>query len=154
MNKHQKIAVLIAPFLMIGGYIAADYYLLSKYTSLDKQSEPLDKKVKKQPAHRLVLKQTCELSKSPCVLTKDALAVTLSLSASKQILYVVTNHPADGVQLALNTAEPKSLTRLDNHQYWKISNPSGLDINKLRLAASINQHLYYAEINFAKSQHP
>jgi len=147
MNKHQKIAVLIAPFLMIGGYIAADYYLLSKHTSLDNKAE-------QQQVHRLVLKRTCELSKSPCVLTKDTLAVTLSLSDSKQILYVVTNQPADGVQLALNAAKPKSLTRLDDRKYWKISNPSGLDINTLRLAASINQHLYYAEINVAKSQHP
>jgi galactose mutarotase-like enzyme len=150
MNKHQKIAVLIAPFLMIGGYIAADYYLLSKHTSLDKKFEQQEQ----QQAHRLVLKETCELSKSPCVLTKDTLAVTLSLSASKQILYVVTNHPADGVQLALNMAKPKSLTRLNDGKYWKISNPSGLDINKLRLAASINQHFYYTEINFDKSQHP
>ena len=26
MNKHKKLALIVAPFLLIGGYVAADYY--------------------------------------------------------------------------------------------------------------------------------
>lgn len=30
MNKHNKLALLVAPFLILGGYIASDFYIENK----------------------------------------------------------------------------------------------------------------------------
>jgi hypothetical protein len=30
MNLHTQVAIVVAPFLLIGGYVATDYYLIDK----------------------------------------------------------------------------------------------------------------------------
>ena len=30
MNRHTKVALMVAPFLILGGYIASDFYLENK----------------------------------------------------------------------------------------------------------------------------
>lgn len=67
MNRHKRLAILMAPFLAIAGYIAAGYI-----------SEPPE-----PPMRALVMESDCRIVESDCVL--QTLGLTLKLSADRKI---------------------------------------------------------------------
>jgi hypothetical protein len=63
MNKHFKIALLVAPFLIVLGYIVSDYYLLSK--------APLEE------VYQLNKKAPCDVISRACIFVSGPLELKL-----------------------------------------------------------------------------
>ncbi|MDO6461978.1 hypothetical protein Q4485_14805 [Granulosicoccaceae sp. 1_MG-2023] len=73
MNKHTKLAIILAPFLAIGGYIASDIFLTKKQESTGQYLT-------------LNQKTPCDLVNTPCDFEADRLSLTLRHENGKTIL--------------------------------------------------------------------
>jgi hypothetical protein len=142
MTRDKKIALFIAPFLIIGGYIAADYYAEYKVAEQAKQ-----KKV-----YELSLQGTCDISKNSCLLINANLQ--LELSDSKGITSLKSSYPLDQVTFSyLDTARKEHRYQFSqgvDRQHWgKATKLSTLYQQvsplKLRLIVTINTAYYFAE---------
>ena len=131
MNRHLKLAVILAPFLAIGGYIAADYY------STNAQQ--------KQLLLPLTGQDECHLINARCLLTNGDLQVNLSVSDS--MLSLMSSHSLDQVIVSVNSKEPIALVQGKNTLRWhsaeKINARGG---NKLRVFIRIKKAHYIAEV--------
>ncbi len=137
MNKHQKLAMLVAPFLIIGGYVAADYYAAAQARA------EMDNK-----AGRLTTVDGCNLQVNKCTLQKGNLEMKLMLDPDDQHqLLLVSNEALEGVSLALDNTEPAKMTLNGDNQHWKIGLTAPVKANTtLKLITSINEVLYFIEI--------
>ena len=79
MNRHTKLALVIAPFLAIGGYGATDYYMRNK--------------THEEQLLKLNLEQDCNLTTRPCTLTADQISIELQHRGNETLL--VTTFPLD-----------------------------------------------------------
>jgi hypothetical protein len=91
MNRHTKLALIIAPFLAIGGYGATDYYMRNK--SHDEQLLKLN------------LEGECNLTSRPCTLTADQ--ISIELHHSGQETQLKTTFPLDLVTVSFTDANGK-----------------------------------------------
>ena len=109
MNRHKKVAIIVAPFLAIGGYVATDYY--TQY-----------KKNNTQNLFKLSVTDDCDLASNRCELTGGGLELKLSDTNGKTS--VVSNHPLDMVTISvLNAVSGESVYRMemDNDQkHWVV----------------------------------
>jgi hypothetical protein len=85
MNKHTKTAFIIAPFLAIGGYIAAGYYA--------------DVQINKERALTLSPHGQCQIKQGHCILSNGQLQVRLSQTAVG--IDLATTHPIDHAVISL-----------------------------------------------------
>ncbi len=137
MNKHQKLALLIAPFLLIGGYIAADYYSIAK-----------EKTAMEQKAGRLKAVDGCNLQADACTLQKGPLEIKLRVNPSlAEQLLLVSNHSLDGVTIAFGGASPEVMSMGSDNKHWNISLSSdAIEPAKIKLITSINEVFYFADV--------
>lgn len=148
MNKHTKLAIVIAPFLAIGGYIAAGYYA--------------DAKMKKQFGEERYLKLApqgkCEIKSGECKLGNGDFL--LNLAENKQGIKLATTHPVSNVVISLvykkQDAQPEKLYKLKQDGdalNWRMQVDSSAlqNVDKLRLMVMINKVSYLGEINNAYS---
>ena len=89
MNRHTKLALVIAPFLAIGGYGATDYYMRNK--THDEQLLKLN------------LDGNCNLTSQPCILTADQISIELHHSGKDTLL--TTTFPLDLVTVSFTDAD-------------------------------------------------
>lgn len=138
MNKHVKLAFVTAPFLAIGGYIAAGYFL--------------DKKVKEDRLLTLTLEAPCDLTTSPCVLLAKGLSLELSIVGATP--EVKSSYPMDSITLSLlDTAGKESVHRLipqESFRLWKAASESnvvsnGQKLSDVRIAAVVENLTYLHE---------
>jgi hypothetical protein len=138
MNRHTKIAIFIAPFLIVGGYIAADYYD--------------EEKKKNRNLFKLKIQGQCNLLKAPCQLTNKQL--TLTLSDDNGITKVKSNHLLEKITFSLIDNNHKESVYQMNYQtdtkYWQAKTEiSDLLYHssklKLRLIATVNKGFYFSE---------
>ncbi|HIQ07282.1 MAG TPA: hypothetical protein EYH35_02365 [Thiotrichaceae bacterium] len=130
MNRHLKLAVILAPFLAIGGYIAADYY------STNAQE--------KQLLLPLTGQDECHLVNARCLLTNGDLQVNLSVSDS--MLSLMSSHSLDQVLVSVNSKEPIVLIQGKNTLRWHSAEKINARGNKLRLFIRIEKARYIAEV--------
>ncbi|MEN8711875.1 MAG: hypothetical protein ABF326_06735, partial [Arenicellales bacterium] len=71
MTPHTKAETIIGTFLLIGGFIAADFYQSSK------EEELLTSEAQNTAAYELKLVSDCRMPEEPCMLKKDGLVITL-----------------------------------------------------------------------------
>lgn len=142
MNKHKRTAILIAPFLAIGGFIIADYF-----------QQPPDKK-----AASFTVNGNCDLKKQ-CQLNAGDLQIQLSYSgqmhAKQQIqINLQTSAPVENILLALSDKDqnykPLKLAASNDRKQWQgqyLIHPS-LDIENLILQLVVNYNgvSHFAEI--------
>lgn len=136
MNKHTRVAVILAPFLAIGGYIASGYYL--------------DEKVREPRLLTLNQEAACDMSTIPCVLKATGLTFQLShqngqttvTSSVGMATVTIAFVKSDGTEAAypLTPADRKK-TWTSATQYEQIRLASGLDTT-IRLAATIENLTY------------
>ena len=132
MNRHTKVALMVAPFLILGGYIASDFYL-------EKQAE-----------------QTRVFKLVPfgqCILKSGKFEVNIYDKAGTTT--VNSTFPLDSATLFLvdksNQASAYPLGMIDNPYYWQSSTPLREQISvqgekyKLRVIANIKGGQYIAE---------
>jgi len=140
MSKHKIIAVLMAPFLAIAGYIAAGYFS-------DNEA----------PMRALILEQECRLSANDCEL--KTLGLTVKLSSSDVIeegrsinLQVNSSEKLNDVLISLankkQTSQPYRLNEKENNQ-WRgsvvIAEDTKLNKLRLRLVIDWQKKIYFAD---------
>jgi hypothetical protein len=139
MNKHSKLALLIAPFLILGGYIASDLYI--------------ENEADKKRVFHLEPSGNCDVINKSCILKSGEFEVNIFDEAG--ITTVNSTFPLDTATLFLVskneevTAYP--LGMLDSAYYWKsptelrqLVSTKGAKY-KLRLIANIKGGQYISE---------
>jgi len=148
LNKHTKVAILIAPFLLIGGYIAADYYAVYQYTSANNKAKFLPLSTPKTCA---IQRQNCRLNNGPLI---------LNLSESNGTSTLNSNHPLETVAFSLvnNNGDEKifKMKKDKTAKNWTVAThiePPSLKKQssaKLRLMVTVNKAFYFAEIQLSR----
>ena len=141
MNKHSKIAILIAPLLLIGGFIASDYFI--EYQAQQPQ------------VFQLKPVGSCDIVNQQCLLGVGELQV--SIFDHRGITTVNSTFPLDNVVLFLvdgaNNVTTIELSMAQNPYYWSSSTPLQKrlkhqgDKQKLRLVANIKGSSYISEFD-------
>ena len=140
MNKHKKLAIFIAPLLIVIGYICSDYYLESE--------------AQRTTLFQLQVESECDILKQQCILTSGDFKI--NVLDKNGLTTVNANYPLDSAILFLvsdNTAIAYPLKMSDNPYYWHSKTPlrKNFDSNglgqKLRLIAKIKGGQYIAEFN-------
>lgn len=138
MNRHTKIAIIIAPFLIVGGYIAADYYA--------------EEQNKNKNLFKLRVQGQCNLSIKPCRLSYEQLLLTLSNHDG--ITQISSNHPLDKLTFSLVESNHNEITYQMSYQKDKKHWQADTEISewlkhssklKLRLIATLNKGFYFSE---------
>lgn len=144
MNKHTKMALFVAPFLMIGGFIASDFWI---------ENQAAEKRV-----FALKPKGACELVSKQCVLSSGDLEINVYHQEGKT--WVNSTWALDSAMLFLvdanGKASPYPLAMGDNPYYWWQQTPlaqyllSPGDSYTLRIIASIKGGRYVGEFTINK----
>lgn len=139
MNRHTKIALFVAPILMLGGYILSDVYLEQKASEI--------KLVELVPFGH------CDVYHQKCILKSGEFEV--NVSHQEHITTVNSTYPLDRATLFLvdnhDQATPYRLAMSDSPYYWRRETPLGDFIAqkgekyKLRIIAEIKGGKYFAE---------
>ncbi len=107
MNRDQKIALFLAPFLLIGGYVVTDSYL-------DSREQPTE-------LFQLEAGGECRLFDGECILQSGDMQV--NVSDADGLTTVNSSFPADSVSLSLVYRDGREVIygfeRLTNPQYWQ-----------------------------------
>lgn len=139
MNKHSKLALLIAPFLILGGYIASDLYI--------------ENEADKKRVFQLEPSGNCDVINKSCILKSGDFEVNIYDEGG--ITTVNSTFPLDTATLFLvsknNEVTAHPLGMLDSAYYWK--SPTALrqlvstknTKYKLRLIANIKGGQYISE---------
>ena len=143
MNKHTKLAIMIAPFLAIGSYIATGYYV--------------DTKMKKQFSEerylKLSLQGKCQISIGNCKMKNGDFL--LNLKQKPDGIHLATTHPISNAVISLVTDKnQEKLYKLQQNKdalNWQVEvDPKRLqNVHVLRLMLMINKVSYLGEVKNA-----
>jgi hypothetical protein len=139
MNKHVKIAIMVAPFLAILGFVGTDYY---------EEAQANEKKI-----IQLAPEGKCDVINKDCVLISGEYKVNISHEAG--VTEVNSTFPLDTATLFLvdknDKMTPYPLGMKKSPYYWRNNTPLGDlvanqgDSYKLRLIAQIKGGQYISE---------
>lgn len=138
MNTHTKMAIFIAPFLIVGGYIAADYYA--------------QEQDKSKNLFQLSLEGQCDLTRNPCILSNQQL--TLILSDLSGVTTIESDHPVEEMILSFVNDYNKEIRykmKADaSQQYWQAQTEASSllresSVLKMRLISIVNNGYYFSE---------
>ena len=139
MNKHTKLAFMVAPFLAILGFVGADYYNEHQAGQL--------KIIELSPEGH------CDVANQNCVLRSGEFKVNISDEAG--VTQVNSTFPLDSATLFLvdksDKMTPYPLGMKKSPYYWRSNTPLGDllankgDSYKLRLIAKIKGGQYISE---------
>ena len=139
MNKHKKIALFVAPLLMVLGYLGSEFYL---------QYEANQIKI-----YQLTEESTCDILSQACILS--AAEFKINILDKEGITTINSTFPLDSATLFLvdeqNNAVTYPLGMKESAYYWR--SPTPLRENnsaigsrqKLRLIANIKGGKYISE---------
>lgn len=139
MNRHTKIAILIAPFLILGGYVLSDLYI--------------ENKAQETRVFELAPYGHCDVINKKCVLKSSDFKV--NVFDEDGMTTINSTFPLDSATLFLvdedNNPTPYPLGMIDSPYYWKNKTnlreliPNAGDSYKLRLIANIKGGKYISE---------
>ncbi len=139
MNKHTKLAFMVAPILAVVGFIAADYY---------EENEAAENKI-----IQLAPEGHCDIANKSCVLISGDFKINVSDDAG--VTEVNSTFPLDSATLFLvdksDKMTPYPLGMKKSPYYWRSNTPLGGlvankgDSYKLRLIAKIKGGQYIGE---------
>ncbi|RKF13762.1 hypothetical protein DBZ36_18505 [Alginatibacterium sediminis] len=139
MNRHTKVALMVAPFLILGGYIAAEFYL-------DYQAKQERIYVMKPLGH-------CDVINQKCVLESGEFQI--NVSDKDGVTEINSTFPLDTATLFLvdstDKATPYPLGMQQSPYYWQSPTelralaPNPGDSYKLRIIATIKGGRYLGE---------
>ena len=141
MNKHKKLAFIVAPFLAIGGYIAADYY--DRF------------QVDKKRYHTLKIEGKCDIDQGPCLLKGAGLILEYTIVG--ELTNIEANHPLGAAAIGMKGGEvekPFSLEPKIDKKNWTIPTlefkNSSTNSGTVRLVVTAKDHTFFSE--FSNSQ--
>lgn len=136
MNRQNKLALIIAPFLMLGGYILSDTYLANK-----------------AEVYQLVTTGTCDALNNQCQLESGKLQIRLTDTKGK--LDLLANHPLDRVTLFVvdksGQSTPIQMAMQEKANRWYRQTPlrewvkQGQSDGVLRIIVEIGADKYISE---------
>lgn len=139
MNRHTKLALLVAPFLLIGGYIASDFYL--------------EYQAKEDRVFQLLPFGHCDIINQKCILKSGEFEINVYDEAG--ITTINSTFPLDHATLFLvankNNVQAYPLGMTDSPYYWQTQTPlrrlisNKRDKYKLRLITQIKGGKYISE---------
>ena len=139
MNRHTKVALMVAPFLILGGYIASDFYI--------------ENQAQQQRIFNMVPFGHCDVINQKCILKSGDFEVNIYDENGSTTLN--STFPLDSATLFLvnneNEMSPYPLGMNDSPYYWQSPTPLREKISakgekyKLRVIANIKGGQYIAE---------
>lgn len=139
MSKHTKLAILIAPVLLIAGFIASDYYV--------------EQQAAKDKVYYLTQQNNCDVLADKCVLESGKFLI--SVSDDQGTTRINSTFPLDTVVLMLvsndNSQQVYQLAMAANPYYWQAKTALRESIKqvgnsrKMRLVATIKGGRYISE---------
>ena len=139
MNRHTKVALMVAPFLILGGYIASDFYL--------------ENKADQERVFNMVPFGHCDVINKKCILKSGEFEVNIYDEAGMTTLN--STFPLDSATFFVvdkdNKASAYPLGMIDSPYYWMSPTPLRNTISrkgdkqKLRVIANIKGGQYIAE---------
>ncbi|WP_085300521.1 hypothetical protein [Cognaticolwellia mytili] len=139
MNRHTKMALMVAPFLILGGYIASDFYI--------------ENEAQQQRIFNMVPFGHCDVINQKCVLKSGDFEINIYDKEGSTTLN--STFPLDSATLFLvegeNQASAYPLGMSDSPYYWQSPTPLRNKISmkgdkyKLRVIANIKGGQYIAE---------
>ena len=137
MNRHTKLGIIIAPFLAVGGFIAADYYMKHKE--------------EKEILHKIQAQGECNIAHNACVI--QGVGLTLKLSNPTGKTTITSSHPLVTAAISVAGVEnekPHNFTPNKEKTVWTIPTseyvlPGQGAGSNLRLVVSTNGHVFYSE---------
>jgi len=144
MNKHNKIALYVAPFLIIGGYVLTDFYLIEEAAE--------------QRVYELKSDGNCDVLNKSCILSAGDFKV--SVYDQDGTTFINGTHPlSSAVLFVLNQDDEGSVYKMtmDNNSlyYWKAETKindllHSIPSVKLRIIVEMNGDEYYQEFSTSK----
>lgn len=141
MNKQSKLALFIAPFLVVGGYVASDQYVAHQ--------------TNKGQLFNLTLQDECQPFSGDCILKSGDMLI--NLTDKKGITQINTSFPADKVVLSLVSTDDKEiiyeLSKAESAQYWqrdtniRTAHLTQQSLKSLRIMVKIKGDLYLSELS-------
>jgi len=142
MNRHTKVAIIVFPFLLLGGYIAAGYFR--------------DYQANQDSVTQLFPEGACDVLNQHCVLKSGEFKINVYDDNGQT--WVNSTFPLDKATLFLveadKTVTTYVMTMSDNPYYWQASTPlrarlmehrDSDDYYKIRLIAEIKGGKYISE---------
>ena len=137
MNTHLRLAFVIAPLLLVGGFIAAEYY--DKYTN------------SKKKYHRLSIQGMCDIFNGKCKLSGAGLI--LDISDNNGTTNLKANHPLSSAAIAMvnnDEEKPTNLQPDDSRQNWIVNTARYISEEShsetlLRLIVSVDDEFFFSE---------
>lgn len=152
MSPHIKVAIIIAPLLLIGGYIIADYYQTSK------EEKYLTSEAQRTPAYKLEMASRCAIPAQACKFKKDNL--TLTLTVDNNNYRIESSHKLDGVTIGLAQVDRETQTiqmlQLSGPTSWAVPVRRLTNLRTdtpllMRIAVASSGKRYYAEFQIDTS---
>jgi hypothetical protein len=137
MNKHTKLALLVAPILAIVGYIASDTYI--------------EYQVNQPEIFQLSAVDKCDIAAKACLLVSGEFKVSIYTEGdlSNKVVVINSTAPLNEVTLFVvnnNQVQAYPLVQKNNRYYWQSQHPiTLLTPQKLRLIAKVKGGHYIAE---------
>ncbi|HIP52565.1 MAG TPA: hypothetical protein EYH03_00955 [Chromatiales bacterium] len=140
MNRHLKLAILVAPFLALGGYIAAGYFA--------SDTDP------GKPALPLVTEGPCLPYDKGCLLKGIRLVLKLQIDRQDgKGLSISTSRPLEGVTLQIvddRQTSPRQLQQI-NPLLWRLTSSEPIaSSTRIRIAAAARNAHYFGEISLGE----
>lgn len=138
MNRHTKLGLLIAPFLLIGSYIATDFYL--------------ENKADQQKVFMMTLKEHCDIFKGQCILNSGDFEI--NVYDKDGVTTLNSTFPLDSATLFIvdnqDQAQAYPLAKTQTAYYWSSATPLSESRfvkkkQKLRFIANIRGGQYISE---------
>lgn len=141
MNRDKKIAFILAPFLLVGGWVATDLYVESKQESTQ--------------LFQLEAAGECRLFDGNCILQSGDMQV--NVTDADGLTRVNSAYPADSVALSLVYHDGQEvvyeLEQLANPQYWQRQTDirkamtGSIVANKLRIVVQVKGSHFLGEFS-------
>ncbi len=142
MNRDTKLAFFLAPFLLVGGYIASDQYLEYKANQ-------------EKNIYQLSIQNGCDIFAGQCILESGEMLI--SITDESGLTRANTSFPVDSVAISLvyNTGDETIYVfdKSGNEQYWQKETDFRSAIiqdklaEKLRILVKIKGSMYLAEFS-------
>jgi len=144
MNKHTKLAMYVAPFLIIGGYVLTDFYL---------EDEAAEQRV-----YELKSDGNCDVLNKSCIISAGDFKV--SVYDETGTTFINATHPLSSAVLFVIDQQDQGKAykmTMDKNSlyYWKVETNVSELINstpsvKLRVIVVMNGDKYYQELTTSK----
>ncbi len=139
MNRHLKVAILMAPLLAIGAYVITGYFVSSKQV--------------KDSNGRLYIAGQCLPTENSCTFTSPNvdLRVVSNEQKGQQQLALLSTESINNLTVALGVNDQFKqfeIMKSDNNRYWQIklqANDQIKDFTQIRIAFIMNENSYFAE---------